>query len=794
MDASDALEATTPAEAGDFAHALALAFPFPLETARILTDAGLDAVMLTAKVAEPEPWPRWFDIVVKVRDRAGIERLLTVALKELPDNADLMDALDRASRRMAPAQREPQVPPSPAVGAVPRRPPVIRPRRRLIDRVDVVEVMRSEMATAATNQVGSRLLLLGDSGVGKTRLAEEGMQLADELGMAVLVARCVDQNAEPLLPLRDGLGQFRQDTPVRDLLMAGGQPLLDYAPFLESFLGTGGPQAAATPLGGSSSQGVYDGLAQVLIGLAEQSGLCLVVDDLADADRDTVSFLGYLGRKAAASRLVAIMTVREDLIAPDLTDLIDSWRIDGCLVSPVPPLAEQDAAEFITLVRDDQPVAAEWIDEVLGLTAGNPFFIEQVVGLTAGSQEPAPTLAEVPDRIDAVVKRRLRRLEGDVRLFLEAAAVALDVTQRLELVAHVAGVDVDTASSRLGQALTRRYLTEDAQGHIGFAQKLVQRVLHDEIAPHERTRLNLRAAEWLEREGLLASASYHYDTAGRTEDLLRTALSGAEQAEHAGMYATAVQLYLRARPVGDDVSIGLRLARDYLVLGAWAEAEGVLAALPPDLGEARVLRSDLHFVRGSFDRALRELRLAAQDPAVDRTKALVRLVDIHLYLGRLRKAIDLATEGLADTTDPTDRATLKAGIGTCLYHLGDLAGAEEAYLEELRSLPEAVEQRDRFAYTVALHNLALAREAHGDWAGAKRFHQEALQLRLDVSAAREVGHSRHSLVRCEIALGAFDTARQLLTEARAAAIALGEELEQGKLDHTEAQLELLTGG
>jgi len=260
------------------------------------------------------------------------------------------------------------------------------------------------------------------------------------------------------------------------------------------------------------------------------------------------------------------------------------------------------------------------------------------------------------------------------------------------------------------------------------------------------------------------------------------------------MYATAVQLYLRARPVGDDVAIGLRLARDYLVLGAWVEAEGVLATLPPSLGEARVLRSDLHFVRGSFDRALRELRLAAQDPAVDRTEALVRLADIHLYLGRLRKAIDLANEALQETTHPTNRARCQAGIGTSRYHLGDLAGAEQAYLEGLRSLPEAVEQRDRFAYTVALHNLGLAREARGDWTGAQRFHAEALQLRLEVSAAREVGHSRHSLIRCQIGLGGFDTARQMLAEARAAAIALAEELEQGKLDHTEARIELLTGG
>ena len=417
-----------------------------------------------------------------------------------------------------------------------------------------------------------------------------------------------------------------------------------------------------------------------------------------------------------------------------------------------------------------------------------------MIELDAESLDSGLTLADVPPRIEAVVTRRLRRVPPEYRSFLAAAAVALEITQQLELVAHVAGLDIDLASSRLSQAVADRYLTEDALGKIGFAQKVVQRLLYREIAPHERTALNLRAAEWLEGAGLSGSASYQYGEAGRRLDMVRTALDGAGQAEHAGMYATAVQLYLRARPAGDQTAIGLRLARDYLILGRWADAEDVLGSLPSDLGEARIHRSDLLFVRGSFDRALRELRLASQDPAVDSTEALIRLADIHLYLGKLRAAMKLAEQALGLTTDSTKLAKCHAVIGTSRYHLGDFDGAEEAYLKELNSLPQEVEQRDRLAYTVALHNLGLAREARSDWLGAKRFHEEALRLRLEVSAAREVGHSRHSLIRCEIALGEFDSARVMLGEARAAAVALGEELEQGKLDHTEARLELQTGG
>lgn len=785
-------------EAGALARVLARLYQGPVESRRIVEDAGL-AYIVDRVAFQERAISRWWEIILEVRDRHGIEGLLNCALVDFPDNPDLVSALERSRLQ----ERSHGSPATPSSGEAQGRAsgaatPVLRrlalgPERRLIDRHEAVAAIRSEFARATTGQGGSCLLLIGDSGVGKTRLAEQGMRVADGLGMAVLLAQCIDRHAEPLLPLRDALAMYRGTTPVRDLLRTAGEALIDYAPFLETFLGVGDAASVAAPLGGSGSQGVYEGLAQVLVGLAAPAGLCIVAEDLTDADRDTLSFLEYLGRKAATSRVVMIATVKEDLLDldPDLIDRIDKWRAASWSAKPVPPLARADAAEFIAFLRNGQPFASEWVDEVLALTGGNPYFIEQVVNLATESQDWED---DVPDRIEAVLTRRLRRLADDSRSFLRAASVALDLTNRLELVAHVASIDTDTAADRLGETVRQRFLTEDAQGNIAFTQKLLQRVLYEEIAPHRRTAMNVRAAEWLEGQELFASASHHYDRAGRTADMVRTALTGAEQAEHAGTYATAVQLYLRARPAGESVAIGLRLARDYLILGAWADADEVLASLPLDLGKARVLRSDLYFVRGSFDRALRELRLASQDPTVERTGALIRLADIHLYLGRLREAIDFASEALEGATDATIRATCLASIGTSRYHLGDIDGAEETYLKELKALPEEAGQRDRFAYTVALHNLGLAREARGDWTGAKRFHEEALRLRLDVSAAREVGHSRHSVVRCEIALGSFETARQMLTEARAAAIALGEELEQGKLDHTEARLELLTGG
>ncbi|MDF3044064.1 MAG: hypothetical protein K0R30_292 [Ornithinibacter sp.] len=795
MDASSPGFAASWDHLGRLARVLTDLFPEPAESRRVVSDAGLERVVVTVDFKEAGA-TRWWEILIALNDPSQLEDLLTSVLKDHPGNPELAEAISHgkaAVREVATvsppggtsAGQPHGLPPPPRTGS-----PAQPPKRPLIDRQGAVTRIRSALVDTTVRQDTCSLLLLGESGVGKTRLIHECIRQADELGMVVLLAPCLDRHAEPLLPLRYALAQHRGTTPVRDFLATGPPGLVDYAPFLESFLGLTG----SVPLGGSNGQGVYDGLTQVLMGLAEPRGLCLVLEDITDADQDTLSFLEYLGLRVSRTPLVTVLTVKEELLDVAMTDRLDRWRVRGCVVESVPPFEADDLAQFMSVLRDGQPVAPALVDDVLKLTGGNPFFVEQVLSLVDDLDGSHVPLADVPPRVEAVLVRRLRRVPDESRHFLEAASVALEVTHTVDLVAHVAELDETTAAERLRRAVRDHYLKEDPLGRVAFSQQLLQQVLIEDMLPSRRTRLNVRAAEWLEAEELLASASHHYELAGRTDDMVRTALAGAEQAEQAGLYATAAELFSRAWASGDDEAIGLRLAGTYVMIGSWSEAEAVLDTLPADLGQSRVLRSDLYFVRGSFDSALRELRLAVQDPAVESTEALIRLSDINLYLGQLRRALELSTEALAGTEDPTDRSRCLGGIGGSRLHMGDVTGGEQAFLEGMAALPQRVEERDRFAYTMALHNLGMAREAHGDWTSAKGLHAEALGIRLEVSAAREVAHSRHALVRCDIALGDFDGARAKLAEARAAALALGEKLEQAKLTHTEARIELLTGG
>jgi ADP-ribosylglycohydrolase/tetratricopeptide (TPR) repeat protein len=773
---------------GSLTEPLAALYGPDQDARRVVSDAGLDDLLPRINF-DAAASPRWFGILDLARLRPGsVEAIIAVARREYPDDARLASALEAAA---APTRADAPGGALPAPAAVPAEvaesAAIARP---LVDREDVVALLRSELEQINATRSGRALLLIGDSGVGKTRITECAVAAARELDMLVLEAQCVGAGAEPLLPLRDSLTSYRGQPTIQEILDEASAELRDYLPFVRSFLRIDNPGSSAPRLGGSADQGVYEGLGEVLLGLAGRRGLCIVVEDLTDADDDTLHFLDYFRRKAAPNRVLTLSTVKQDLVEAQLRDLIDKWEGDGCRVSEVPPLGPEDAAALVSLLWRGPPLADERIATIVEVTGGNPFFIEQYVGLTL---EDA-SVADVPDRVEAVLRRRVRRLDEETRAFLDAAAVALEASNRLDLIAHVANVD-DTQSVRLlRRAVEARCLAEDAGGGISFVQELLRRVVYEDVAAQSRLRMHGRAAEWLEENGLLSSAAHHYERAGRFADLVRTAMDGGARAEHAGLYRAALQLYERALPHGDLQVIGPRLAKAYIVVGEWQQADEVLDRLSADALDVRLLRAELLSVRGDFTRALEELELVLQTPSARRVETLIRLADVNLYLGELTTAAGYSKEALAEARDANTVARCQGGVGAAAFFAGRIDEGEHAFVDAMTVLSSRpVEERDQYVYTTILGNLGFANEVRGRWDAAKRFHDESLVKRREVSDARGVLQSLHAVARSEFGLGADESGLRSLDEARELAASLGERLEESKIEHTYAQLDLRQG-
>src|SRR6266567_1206746 len=639
------------------------------------------------------------------------------------------------------------------------------PQEPLIDRQLELDLLRQHIARVADTGKGHAVLILGESGVGKSRLAVEAAAEARKRGMAVISVRCLGRGAEPLLPLKEALAAYLGRTPdqIRRTLARAAPALLDAVPFIGAFLASIGEKLTESSF---SLRGVYEELSRILIkATSGNAGLFLLVDDLHVADPDTLYFLNYLFRKLRQVPVLVAATIQEEQLS--------------------------DYSELADLMADESIV-----DRLFRLTGGNPFFLREAVNLI--TQSPGSPLAGdvVLPRADAILRRRLARADDMTRHFLRAASVVLDTSDDLAAITYVMEGDTKDAIAALNKACELRLMREGPHGEVSFVHALMQREVYAEMGANQRRYLHARAGEWSGRNGAMASAAFHFEQAGQIDQMVKAGYQAASQAERAGMYHTALMLYQKLRPHVHIEELGPRLAGVLIVLGDWAEAEKLTGLLPVEDSSVRLLRSELAFVRGDFDGALAEAEMALIDSSAERIHVLIRLADIALYLGDFseaqrygRSALDLAS-----TSDASLRARCSGIVAATEYFGGDIRAAETRFgaaLELLEEVPEA--DRDRVVHSTILANLGTVAETKQEWAAAEHHHREALRLRREVADARGVLQSLHALGRARLGAGDRDDAERNCAEAGQLADSLGETLERAKIWHTRAELLLRDG-
>ena len=521
----------------------------------------------------------------------------------------------------------------------------------------------------------------------------------------------------------------------------------------------------------------------------------LLADDLHAADPDTLYFLSYLLGKLRQVPVLAAATIQEDQLAdyPELADLMAEWSAAGHVTLTVVPLERAHVGEFVQMMSAGGERADEGVvDRLFRLTGGNPFFLREALALISGS--PGSSLAQdvVLPRADAILRRRLARADELTRQFLRAAPVVLDTSDELAPVTYVMGGDTKDAIAALGKACELRLMREGPRGEVSFVHALMQREVYAEMGANQRRYLHARAGSWFEGNGALASAAFHFEQAGQPGHMVKAGYQAAAQAERAGMYHTALMLYQKLRPHVSIGELGPRLAGVLIVLGDWDQAGQLIGLLPVQDSSVRLLRSELAFVRGDFDRAQAEAEMAlAGSSSAGRARVLIRLADIALYLGDFSEAqrYGRSALGLASTSDAGLRARCEGIVAATEYFGGDIPAAQTRFgdaLELLASVPDA--DRDRVIRGTILANLGTVAETGHDWAGAWRYHGEALRSRREIADARGVLQSLHALGRARLGAGGRDDAGRSFGQAGQLAVTLGETLERAKIWHTRAEL------
>ncbi len=161
------------------------------------------------------------------------------------------------------------------------------------------------------------ILLSGDAGVGKTRLATELQRRARAIGMPALWGGCSEADLSlPYLPFLEAIGNSLRTVDLEQLRRRLGPLSRDLAALFPQVDPSGPPPADGSDLSQSSKLRLFEAVVTLLTTLAEEAGLLIVVEDLHRADASTRELLDYLARRLRGAGTMVLVTYRGEEIQP----------------------------------------------------------------------------------------------------------------------------------------------------------------------------------------------------------------------------------------------------------------------------------------------------------------------------------------------------------------------------------------------------------------------------------------------------------------------------------------------
>jgi DNA-binding SARP family transcriptional activator len=439
-----------------------------------------------------------------------------------------------------------------------------------VGRAEAVAALRGALHDIAPTGRGL-VLLAGEPGIGKTRLAAEFAAAAQRDGALVLYGHCDDDAPIPFQPFVEALREWAAAAPAEELgrLAGGAHELAALLPELRRRLGTAPAANDVDPE--TRRYRLFESIQGLLSALPEP--VVLVLDDLQWATAPTLVLLRHVLRPGPG-RVLVVGAYRPAEAGAAVADL----RHEGLELT----LGGLDADAVADLVRAAGASADS--NALHRDTGGNPLFVGEVLRHLAETG----TL-ELPTRVRDVIARRVERLPADAQRALAVAAVA-GAEFELEVVAAVAEISADALAETLEAAVEASLVNEIALGRYGFAHALVRAAIEGRLTATRRARLHRRIAEALEASGTAgpAEVAHHRYEAGDPDELVNAAVHAAHAATRQLGYEEAALQYERAvaaartRPGFDRARLAdleLALAEAYRDAGLNARApEPALAA------------------------------------------------------------------------------------------------------------------------------------------------------------------------------------------------------------------------
>lgn len=617
-------------------------------------------------------------------------------------------------------------------------------------------------------------MIMGETGIGKTRLAEEIAQDAHRLGWRVAWTRAYEQ--EGTIPYRlwtDILRTLLQDVPQDELIcMIQGKAVVTAEETantsspatsvqaklarLSAFL----PEIVAPQILPSQPNELlpvlspeqerfhlWETVLTILNTLSQSTPLLLILDDLHWTDDSSLELLAYMARHQQNERIMLIGTCRARELAPSSTlrALLNDLRREGTLAAfPLEPLTPSQIARLVAHLPH------EVVRGIQSQAGGNPLFAEELARfsettqgklhkensrdkhLSYGKDEHKRSAhshkraATLPETIAAVLERRLNELSAECQTLLSKAAV-LGGSFEFGLLLHLigaAGHDEDRTFDLLEEALHSGLLTEEVTG-----SRIVYHFWHPLIVSHLYERLSAARR-----------AQLHRRTAEALIDLYKTnpAKGAAAIAHHLDKYGQDKQRLAHYAEIAGNQAMALSARSEALLYYRMAlEARQALQAANPTLEQ-----DPMHLA--NLLECIAECNTAQGHPEEAREQ-YAQVLELHK--SQQKDASMFASSDAFHAWQQEEaqiQAMILRAIGNSWKGTGDYSQAH-VYAEKGRQVLQAVGITSGIAWACLLNTDSGAYWAEGNFTAARNCLEESLAILEASTSSRRAGTANQSL-------------------------------------------------
>ena len=402
----------------------------------------------------------------------------------------------------------------------------------------------------------SLALIAGESGVGKSRLADELVGRARDQGARVLWGDCVELG-EGELPYAPLLGALRPLVRDPDPAVAALPPALRAG--LDSLLPGLGTTSGGEPV---TQARVFEGLLALLETLGEDGPVVLVIEDLHWSDSSTRHFLSFLARSMCGAPLLVVGTYRSDELHrrhPLRPLLAELSRDPTTLMVELPPFTREEMGEQLEGILAAAPDPG-LVERMYSRSEGNALFTEEILAAGLDGRGALP-----PTLRDALMLR-VERLSPGAQDLLRWLACQPSADH--ELLTAVVKCEPAELLDSLREATASQIVVILPHGAYAFRHALLREVVHDDLLPGERTEMHAALARALEVRidagdagaFITAQAAHHWQAAGDQPAALTASVRAAAAAERVNAFPEAHSLLERALELWDRVPEPERLA------------------------------------------------------------------------------------------------------------------------------------------------------------------------------------------------------------------------------------------